>query len=216
MTYFRMQLPSHGTGPLAPSHMGQPAARGDIAVHHAGTAPAGRQGPAAAGISQGGQRPAPDRPRPRAAPVDHRAGQQKAGPAGGQRRGSRLPGSQAQTGVAPGLSGSGTPAATQINLFWRTVAGCGSEQVAAHIGGYASARVMVLITGSCPCRPADWARPAPLICTARSRWTLAGGRPGPRDQPPRPRIAVLGCLEGVELGVLGRRVPSARRACLVG
>ena len=84
------------------------------------------------------------------------------------------------------------------------------------LGGYASARVMVLITGSCPCRPADWARPAPVICTARSRWTLAGGRLGRRDQPPRPRIAVLGCLEGVELGVLGRRVPSARRACLVG
>jgi hypothetical protein len=83
-------------------------------------------------------------------------------------------------------------------------------------GGYASARVTVLITGSCPCRPADWARPAPVICTARSRWTLAGGRLGRRDQPPRPRIAVLGCLEGVELGVLGRRVPSARRACLVG
>jgi hypothetical protein len=69
--------------------------------------------------------------------VDHRARQQKAGPAGGQRRGSRLPGSQAQTGVAPGLSGSGTPAATQITLFWRSVGGCGSEQVAAHIAAQA-------------------------------------------------------------------------------
>ena len=31
----------------------------------------------------------------------------------------------------------------------------------------------------------------------------------------RPRLA-RGCLEGAELGVLGRRVPSTRRACLVG
>jgi hypothetical protein len=64
--------------------------------------------------------------------VDHRAGQQKAGPAGGQRRASRLPGTEVQTGVALGLSGSGTPAATQITLFWRSVDGFGSEQVAAH------------------------------------------------------------------------------------
>jgi hypothetical protein len=68
--------------------------------------------------------------------VDHRACQEKADPAGGQRRGSCLPGRQVQTGVALGLSGSGATAATQITLFWRSVGGFGSEQVAAHIGGY--------------------------------------------------------------------------------
>jgi hypothetical protein len=70
--------------------------------------------------------------------VDHLAGLEKAGPAGGQRRGPFLPGSKVQTGVALGLSGSGTPAATQITPFWRSVGGCGSEQVAAHIGGSVS------------------------------------------------------------------------------
>ena len=69
--------------------------------------------------------------------MDHLAGLEKAGPAGGQRRGSCLPGSEVQTGVALGLSGSGTPTATQITLFWRSVGGFSSEQVAAHIGGYA-------------------------------------------------------------------------------
>jgi hypothetical protein len=106
--------------------------------------------------------------------------------------------------------------ARRIDLFCiRQLMGAECPVIAPN-GGYASARVTVLITGSCPCRPEDWARPALVICTARSRWTLAGGRLGRRDQPPRPQIAVLGCLEGVELGVLGRRVPSARRACLVG
>ena len=104
----------------------------------------------------------------------------------------------------------------QIDPFWPSRLTNVAVRQTAPNGGYASARVVVLITGSCPCRPAGWARPAPVICTARSRWTLAGGRLGRRDQPPCPRIAVLGCLEGVELGVLGRRVPSARRACLVG
>ena len=67
--------------------------------------------------------------------MDHLASWEKAGPAGGQRRGSFLPGSEVQTGVALGLSGSGTPAATQITLFWRSGGGFSSEQVAAHIGG---------------------------------------------------------------------------------
>jgi hypothetical protein len=72
--------------------------------------------------------------------VDHLAGLEKAGPDGGQRRGSFLPGSEVQTGVALGLSGSGTPAATQITLFWRSAGGCDGEQVAAHIGGSRTSR----------------------------------------------------------------------------
>src|ERR1700748_1483511 len=57
MTYFRIPLPSHGTGALAAGHwlcrcpvVAQPSA-----------VPACRQGAVAAGISQGGQVPAPDR-----------------------------------------------------------------------------------------------------------------------------------------------------------
>ena len=67
--------------------------------------------------------------------MNHLAGLEKAEPAGGQRRGPFLPGTEVQTGAAVGLSGSGTPAATQITSFWRSAGGCGSEQVVAHIGG---------------------------------------------------------------------------------
>jgi hypothetical protein len=134
MTYFRMQLLSHGTGPLAPGHMAMPLP----GVTSLSTTPARRrpadqvQPPrayhrAARYLPQAGS-------RPREAPVDHLAGLEKAGPAGGQRRGSLLPGSEVQTGIAPGLSGSGTPAAMQITLFWRSVGGCGSEQVVAQNG----------------------------------------------------------------------------------
>src|SRR5579864_2938482 len=134
MTYFRMQLLSHGTGPLAPGHMAMPLP----GVTSLSTTPARRrpadqvQPPrayhrAARYLPQAGS-------RPREAPVDHLADLEKAGPAGGQRRGSFLPRSEVQTGVALGLSGSGTPAAMQITLFWRSVGGCGSEQVVAHIG----------------------------------------------------------------------------------
>jgi hypothetical protein len=104
--------------------------------------------------------------------VDHRAGQQKAGPVGGQRRGPRLTGSQARTGVAPGLSGSGTPAATQITVFRRSVGGFGSEQVAAHIGG---SRLL-------------WDRgasPASADPDRRRRGALPGG---PNDRRPPGRV----------------------------
>ena len=42
MTYFRMQLLSHGTGPLAPGHMAMPPP-GYVALHGTGTASACRQ-----------------------------------------------------------------------------------------------------------------------------------------------------------------------------
>jgi len=38
MTYFRMQLLSHGTGPPAPGHVATPLPRGDVALRDTGTA----------------------------------------------------------------------------------------------------------------------------------------------------------------------------------
>jgi hypothetical protein len=98
------------------------------------------------------------------APVDHLAGQEKADPAGGQRRGSRPPGSEVQTGVALGLSGSGTPAATQITLFWRSVGGFGSEQVAAHIGGSRAVTQLIRQRRSVTGGVAALCRPAAGVC----------------------------------------------------
>jgi hypothetical protein len=33
MTYFRMQPPSHGTGPLPPGHLAMPLPEGNVALH---------------------------------------------------------------------------------------------------------------------------------------------------------------------------------------
>ena len=118
MTYFRMQLLSHGTGPLAPGHVAMPLP----GVTSLSTTPARRRPAVQVQLPRAYHRAARYLPQagswPREAPVDHLAGWEKADPDGGQRRRSFLPGSQVQTGVALGLSGSGTPAATQITLFW--------------------------------------------------------------------------------------------------
>ena len=84
MTYFRMQLPSHGTGPLAPGHMARPLpgvtslsttpARRQLAVkvqppraYHRAARDLRRAGPAASGPGGSPGRPAESRPRWRAA-----------------------------------------------------------------------------------------------------------------------------------------------------
>src|SRR5579862_9652609 len=74
------------------------------------------------------------------------------------------------------------------------------------LGGYARARVMVLITGSCPCRLTGLGTAWAGDLNRSVRWSLAGGRLGRCDQAPLRQaflgLAVLGCLEGVEVGVL--------------